>query len=244
MYGLIGKNLGHSFSANFFNNKFEKEKIKEEYRLFPLKSIDEFPHLLEDNQNLKGLNVTIPYKESIIPYLDNLSKEAKEIGAVNVIKIEKEKGRFLLKGHNTDCIGFKNSLLPFLTPEIKGALILGTGGASKAVKFVLKELGLEVLMVSRKHSDNSISYEEFTKEILQENLLIVNTTPLGMFPDIESAPNIPYQYITPEHVCYDLVYNPQETMFMKECKKQGAKVKNGLEMLELQALASWDIWNS
>lgn len=242
-YGLIGKKLVHSFSADFFNHKFQKEGLSDEYQLLPISSIELFPSLLIKYPHLKGINVTIPYKQEIIPFLTDLSEEARAIGAVNVIKILKEGNELFLKGYNSDVIGFKNSLLPLLRPDIKKALVLGTGGASKAVFYVLKNLGIKVTFVSRKKSDNAISYEDINEELMNENLLIVNTTPLGMFPESDKFPPIPYQFISPNHVLYDLIYNPQETVFMKKGRDQGAIVKNGLEMLELQAIGSWDIWN-
>lgn len=243
MYGLIGKKIGHSFSADFFNKKFQKEGIDESYHLFPLDSIKQFPQLLENHKDLKGLNVTIPYKIEVIPYLNILSDEAAEIGAVNVIKIENRGGEKFLSGYNSDSIGFKESLIPLLRPDIKKALVLGTGGASKAVVYALKQLGITYTNVSRTPKMGHLSYEELDSKVIKDNLLIVNTTPLGMYPDIDSFPPIPYEYITPEHVCYDLVYNPDVTTFMKKAMSQGAKATNGLEMLRLQALAAWDIWN-
>lgn len=242
MYGLIGKKLGHSFSADFFNKKFQQEGIDNHYLLFPLSSIDVFPSLLEENPDLEGLNVTIPYKQEVIKYLDSLSEDAIEIGAVNVIKISLNRDSPYLKGYNTDCIGFQNSLLPLLNPEIKKALILGTGGASKAIAYVLNKLGIQITFVSRNPQKDQLGYDQLDNEIINNNLLIVNTTPLGMYPDIETYPPLPYQFITAKHVCYDLVYNPEETEFMRRSRAMGAKVKNGLEMLHLQALAAWAIW--
>lgn len=243
MYGLIGKKVGHSFSADFFNKKFQKEGIDNSYLLFPLPSIDVFPTLLEENPDLEGLNVTIPYKQEVIKFLDSLSEEAIEIGAVNVIKFTKENGITYLKGYNSDCIGFRDSIKPLITPEIKKALILGTGGASKAVAYVLKNLGIDITFVSRNPKKGQLSYNRLDEEIINDNLLIVNTTPLGMFPDTETYPPIPYQFLSDKHICYDVVYNPEETEFMKKSKERGATVKNGLEMLRLQALAAWEIWN-
>lgn len=243
MYGLIGKKLSHSFSADFFNKKFEKEKIQNEYKLFELNSIEEFKDLIKANEGLEGLNVTIPYKEKILPYLDSLSEEAEAIGAVNVIKFIRKDNVLKLKGYNSDCVGFKNSLVPFLNKDIKKALILGTGGASKAVVYVLKNLSIEYTFVSRNPSINDLSYDELSEDIIKDNKLIVNTTPLGMFPNIMDFPSIPYKFLTSNHVCYDLVYNPEETQFLNKSKEYGAKVKNGLEMLYLQAIAAWDIWN-
>ncbi|MDE6578547.1 MAG: shikimate dehydrogenase [Muribaculaceae bacterium] len=243
MYGLIGYPLGHSFSATFFNEKFKKENIDEKYSLFPIPSLDDFEGLINDIPNLKGLNVTIPYKQDVIKFLDNISEEARQIGAVNVIKIETKEGKKVLTGYNSDAAGFRNSILPLINSNIRKCLVLGTGGASKAVVFVLSQLGLEVTLVSRKHSDKAISYEDLTPEIISENKLIVNTTPLGMWPEIDKAPDIPYQELTSEHVLFDLVYNPSVTKFMKKGLEKGAKVKNGLEMLHGQALEAWNIWN-
>lgn len=241
MYGLIGKPLGHSFSANFFNKKFANEEIPEHYKLFPLDSIELLPQLLGSHPDLKGLNVTIPYKQQVIPFLAELDKDAAEIGAVNVIKIREDGS---LKGYNSDAIGFRDSITPLLRPHMKRALVLGTGGASKAVIHVLRQLGFEVLNVSRKAKEDIISYDQLTPEIISTHHVIVNTTPLGMWPGIDEAPSIPYHLLTPDHLCYDLVYNPEETAFMHRAAKFGATVKNGLEMLHGQAIAAWEIWNT
>jgi len=240
MYGLIGNPLGHSFSADFFNRKFEKEGIDERYELFPLPEIDTLTSLLKEHTDLKGLNVTIPYKEEVIPYLTNLSDDAKEIGAVNVIKIS-DNGKNLT-GYNSDATGFHDTILPLIKPYMRKALVLGTGGASRAVLYVLRNLGLEVKKVSRNPDKGEISYNGLTPEIMESHHVIVNTTPLGMWPNTEQAPSIPYGLLTPLHLCYDLVYNPDVTMFMKLSAKQGATVKNGLDMLHGQALAAWKIW--
>lgn len=243
MYGLIGRKLGHSFSANFFNKKFKEENINETYRLLPLENIEELPEILVKYPDLKGLNVTIPYKEEVIRYLSEISEEARQIGAVNVIKIVRKNNLINLKGYNSDCYGFKESLVPLLRSDIKNALILGTGGASKAVAYVLNSLGIKITFVSRHPKENQLSYENIDEGVLNRNLLVVNTTPLGMFPEVFDYPALPYQYLTKEHVCYDLVYNPLETEFMKHSEKYGAKVKNGFEMLKLQAIKAWEIWN-
>lgn len=252
IYGIIGYPVEHSFSANFFNSKFEKENIDAKYNLYPLKSIDEIIKLVDSTKNLKGLNVTIPYKEVVIPYLNDISEEASKIGAINVIKVIGQKenkepsqdNKPFLKGYNTDVIGFRESLIPLLKPYMKKALILGTGGASKAVAFTLSQLGIEYKFVSRKKTPGNYTYSELTEKIISDNPLIINTTPLGMWPNIENKPDIPYSYLSSRHLCYDLVYNPTETAFMKEAEKKGAKVKNGLEMLHLQAVAAWNIWTS
>ena len=211
MYGLIGNPLGHSFSAKFFNEKFRKEGIEESYNLFPLPDILCVNEMLRENKELKGFNVTIPYKEQIIPLLDSISKEAAEIGAVNVVRVDNYEGKQWLSGFNTDVIGFRESIRPLLRPEMKKALVLGTGGASRSVVYALSNMGIRVTLVSRAKNENTITYSELTKDIIESNLIIVNTTPLGMWPEIDRCPDIPYQFITDRHVCYDLVYNPEET---------------------------------
>lgn len=250
-YGLIGFPLKHSFSAGFFTEKFRKENIDAEYLNFEIEDILEIRRVILFNQYLKGLNVTIPYKEDVIPFLNNLSPEAEKIGAVNVIKILRKPGDmyfYELTGYNTDYIGFKNSLTPLLKPGINyKALILGTGGASKAVSNVLNDLKIDFFKVSRSKSNlecRIISYDDLSNDIMLTHNLIINTTPVGTFPDIDFCPNIPYSHITPNHILYDLVYNPEETLFLRNGKVRGACIKNGLEMLQLQALAAWDIWNS
>lgn len=243
-YGLIGYPLGHSFSKNFFNEKFHSENIDAEYVNFEIPSIDDLPKVIANNPNLEGLNVTIPYKEKVIPYLDKLDSTAASIGAVNVIKIERSKGKVKLTGHNSDIIGFTRSIEPLLEPYHKKALILGTGGSSKAIRQGLLQLGLETLFVSRgKHDESTITYKEITPQIMNDYKVIVNCTPVGMYPQADKCPQIPYELLTPQHLLYDLLYNPDTTLFMKKGSDQGAIVKNGLEMLLLQAFASWDIWN-
>ena len=243
-YGLIGYPLKHSFSKGFFNNKFESENIDAQYINFEIPSIKEFKSIIKEYPNLKGLNVTIPYKEQVIPYLDQLSDNAKLIGAVNVIKIERNKGKVKLTGYNSDIIGFKRSIEALIHPHHQKALILGTGGSAKAIFYGLKQLGIIPTYVSReKKSENVLAYNELTPEILEENTIIVNCTPVGMWPNIDDCPNIPYEWLTDKHLLYDLLYNPDETLFMKLGKEYGASVKNGLEMLLLQAFASWDFWH-
>ncbi|MDE7438100.1 MAG: shikimate dehydrogenase [Muribaculaceae bacterium] len=246
MYGLIGYPLGHSFSAKYFNEKFAEEGIDNSYRLFPLQSIDELGNLLESYPALQGLNITIPYKEKVIPFLSDISPEALAIGAVNVIKINNyNEGRIpILSGYNTDWKGFSLSLIPLLNESVKSALVLGTGGASKAVCYALKRLGITPHLVSRSHSSSEYIYKDLNEDIIKENLLIVNTTPLGMSPNVVSCPDIPYHYLTDRHICYDLVYNPEVTEFMTRSAHYGATVKNGLEMLHRQAELSWEIWNA
>lgn len=241
-FGLIGKNIEYSFSIRYFENKFLKENITNcTYLNFDIPSIAVFNTNVKTTPNLKGLNVTIPYKESIIPLLDKLSKKAKAIGAVNTIRITK-KGKFI--GHNTDCYGFKKSLQPHLQATHKKALILGTGGASKAIAFSLQELGIEYAFVSRNlNISATYSYDSLTPSIIKKHALIINCTPLGTHPNVNVAPNIPYEAITEKHLLFDLIYNPEETVFLSQGKKRGAKTVNGLKMLELQAEKAWKIWN-
>lgn len=239
-YGLIGYPLEHSFSAKFFAEKFKKEKIQDcEYRLFPIENIQAFEDLRK--QEIDGLNVTIPYKEQIIPYLDELDEHAEAIGAVNVIQFNNGKS----KGFNSDYYGFKDSLLSFLPTEFNSkALILGTGGASKAIKKVLIDLSIPFKVASRKEGFD-FTYDELNSkpEVLSDYHLIINTTPLGTYPNVEEKPDLPYEALTENHFLYDLVYNPSETAFMKAGQNQGAKTTNGLEMLIGQAEKSWEIWN-
>lgn len=239
LYGLIGYPLGHSFSKEYFNKKFETEGLEDCYfELFPLEKIDLFPGLLKSH-SLKGLAVTIPYKESVMSFLQSLTDEAKSIGAVNCIE-------FLpggLKGHNTDVIGFERSFVPQLRSHHTAALILGTGGASKAVQFVLKKLGIPYLLVSRSAGIDSISYNEVDKELLQEYTIIINCSPVGMSPNEAEAPAIPYEFIGTQHYLFDMIYKPAETKFLAEGRSRGAAIKNGYEMLLLQAEENWKIWN-
>ncbi|MDD2244783.1 MAG: shikimate dehydrogenase [Dysgonamonadaceae bacterium] len=247
-YGLIGFPLTHSFSTKYFAEKFIRENIDAEYLNFEIEDILEIRHVLLFNQHLKGLNVTIPYKEKVIPFLNNISDEAKAIGAVNVIKVDRKHNDmyyYNLTGYNTDYIGFKESIYPLVNfQRQKKALILGTGGASKAVNQVLKDLNIETLFVSRTPRDGVITYKELTEEILNEHLIIVNASPIGTFPKSDTCPDIPYTLLTPNHLLFDLVYNPAETLFLKKGKEKGATVKNGAEMLHLQAEAAWRIWNT
>lgn len=240
-YGLIGKTLSHSFSKKYFEEKFKRENINAVYENFELNDISQVEGLFSIHSNLCGLNVTIPYKEQIIPYLDEIDEQAQKIGAVNTIYIDKEIGK--MKGYNTDVYGFKQSLKPFLENQHQRALILGTGGASKAVAYVLNELGITTAFVSRTlQLENQLSYDELNENILASFLLIVNTTPLGTFPNVDEKPTINYDAITPNHLLYDLVYNPAETSFLKEGKKRGALTINGEQMLQLQAEKAWEIW--
>lgn len=243
-YGLIGYPLGHSFSRNFFNDKFREERIDAEYLNFEIPSITDFPSIIAQNPELRGLNVTIPYKQDVMKYLNDITPEAKAIGAVNVVRVDQSKKKPQLIGYNSDVIGFVRSIEPLLRPHHNKALILGTGGASKAIQYGLEhKLGIKTLFVSRGTKDKCITYSQLTPEVMKEYEVIVNCSPVGMFPHTDECPDIPYDLLTPNHLLYDLVYNPEETLFMKKGKAQGATVKNGLEMLILQALASWQFWN-
>ena len=240
-FGLIGRTLKHSFSKKYFSDKFEEESIQNcQYELFELETIDEFPKLIKSNPELIGLNVTIPYKKEVIQFLDDMDENAAKLQAVNTIKITKSG----LIGYNTDYIGFKNSLEKWETKGIS-ALVLGTGGASNAVKKVLEDKSINYQMVSR-NEGSGLTYEQIhsNPDILNTNLLVINTTPLGTFPNINECPNLPYEQMGSNHLLFDLVYNPEVTQFMQYGIDQGAKVQNGYEMLVGQAEASWAIWKS
>ena len=241
-FGLLGKEIDYSFSRAYFSEKFKKENLEQHsYVNFDIKKIDHFLDVIKNNTNLAGLNVTIPYKETVIPYLDKINKKASKIGAVNTIKFNKKKQ---LIGYNTDWFGFKKALKPYLKKHHKKALILGTGGASKAVAFTLKKLDIKVEYVYRTLSKKAkYSYESLTETIVKKHTIIINTTPVGTFPDIENAPSIPYSGITKKHLVFDLIYNPIETQFLNLSKQQGAQTLNGLPMLAYQAEKSWEIWN-
>ena len=242
-YGLIGYPLRHSFSIGYFNEKFRAEGINAEYVNFEIPSITEFTGIIAENPNLNGLNVTIPYKEQVIPYLDELDKDTAAIGAVNVIKIVHKKGKVKLIGYNSDIIGFTQSIEPLLQPHHKKALILGAGGAAKSIFHGLKNLGIAGTYISRVPHKDMLTYADITPEIMEEHTVIINCTPVGMYPKVNECPDIPYELLTPNHLLYDLLYNPNITLFMKKGEAQGAVTKNGLEMLLLQAFAAWDIWN-
>ena len=248
VYGLVGFPLKHSFSSKFFAEKFAREGINAEYLNFEIEDILQLRDVIIFNQRLRGLNVTIPYKEQVIPFLDALSPEAREIGAVNTIKIEREQGKmyfYRLTGYNTDYIGFKKSIQPLIRPEIhQKALILGTGGASKAVAQTFSDLNIEYKYVSRTPKENQFTYTQLNEEIMRQYKIIVNASPVGTFPVTEECPDIPYEFLSTEHLLYDLVYNPAETLFLKKGKAHGGTTKNGAEMLELQALAAWKIWTN
>lgn len=246
IYGLIGYPLTHSFSQNYFNQKFEAENINARYLNFEIADIGDLMKVFAEYPTLSGLNVTIPYKEQVIAYLDSLDPVAAEIGAVNVVKIIRKSDDdedFTLRGYNSDIIGFSDSIKPLLTPDRRRALVLGTGGASKAVVAGLRSLGVESTLVSRTARPGVITYGDISQEIMESHKVIVNTTPLGMYPHTDECPDIPYHLLNSSYLCYDLLYNPDVTLFMKRAAEFGAEVKNGLEMLLLQAFASWTIWN-
>lgn len=240
VYGLIGYPLSHSFSKGFFAEKFTRENIKDcSYENFPLPAITAFESLLASQPELCGLNVTIPYKEAVIPYLDELSPAAAQIKAVNCIRfIDGVK-----TGFNTDAIGFRRSLEPLLKEHHTNALILGTGGAAKAVQYVFEAMDIPYKLVSRKASASAVTYDQLDAEVMEEHTIIINTTPLGMFPNTTEAPELPYSHLTPQHLLYDLIYNPAITSFLQQGADKGATIKNGHEMLMMQAEASWEIWN-
>lgn len=244
--GLLGYPLAHSFSAKYFAEKFKNENIEGfTYENFEIPTIEEFTDVIKNNPEIVGLNVTIPYKEKIIPFLDELDDEAREIGAVNTIKVIRTADGVKLKGYNTDIYGFKETLKPLLKMNHYKALILGTGGAAKAVEYVLKKIGLDVLYVSRNpESDSERSYNEINDVAVKNFPVIVNSTPLGMHPKVDVCPDIPYEHLTEDNLLYDLIYNPGETLFMKKGAEQGANTQNGLGMLKLQAEKAWEIWNS
>jgi len=244
-YGLLGFPLTHSFSKRYFTEKFENENIDSTYENFEFDNIDKFPEILKNNPQIVGLNVTIPYKEQVIPFLNELNDSAQEIGAVNTIKVKQTESGIYLKGFNTDTFGFETSLKPFLKEYHKKALILGTGGASKALKYVLSKLGIEFLSASIEElKENEIRYEAIDKKMMAERLLIINATPLGTYPKVETFPKIPYEYITDKHLLFDLVYNPEITQFLEKGKAKRASIKNGYEMLLQQAIKAYEIWNN
>ncbi|MFC3197242.1 shikimate dehydrogenase family protein [Parapedobacter deserti] len=244
-FGLIGFPLTHSFSKRYYDTKIAQQQITDvQYELYPISTIREFPRLVERDPLLMGVNVTIPYKIAVMDYLNHLSPEAKAIAAVNCIRIERPRqGNPMLTGYNTDVYGFTESLKPLLRPYHRKALVLGNGGAAKAVTFALAELDISYTTVSRTPTDGQYGYDQLDDTIMASHTLIVNTTPLGTYPAVEGCPDIPYQHIGSEHLLYDLVYNPAETAFLRQGLARSATVKNGLEMLELQAERNWEIWN-
>ncbi len=244
-FGLIGYPLSHSFSQKYFTNKFKKDGILDcVYNNYPLESIEKLPELIQSDPELKGLNVTIPYKEKVLDFLDEIDKDAKEIGAVNTIRISRKDGVVRLKGYNTDVYGFRLPLEEVLSPKHSKALILGTGGAAKAVNWVLKSLGVETRFVSRNpKSDFDFSYNDLSETVISDHKIIVNTSPIGMYPNIEAFPDIPYEGISAQHILYDLIYNPEQTMFLQKGGIKKATLLNGLPMLYLQAEKAWLVWN-
>ncbi|MDD3160521.1 MAG: shikimate dehydrogenase [Bacteroidales bacterium] len=243
VYGLVGYPLGHSFSKDFFNNKFLSEKLDAEYVNFELPDLTELTSIVKNQKDLSGLNVTTPYKEKIIPMLDEMDPCAKEIGAVNVVKFIRNKDKVRLKGFNSDWKAFALTLEGLLKPNHRKALILGTGGASKAVAYALKSLGIEYLFVSRSGKNGALTYEDLDVNLIEDYSIIINSTPQGMYPNINNYPPIPYEYLTDKNLLYDLLYNPEKTTFMAKGEARGAQTKNGLEMLLLQAIIGWQIWN-
>ncbi len=242
-YGLIGFPLAHSLSKEYFNTKFKSEGINAQYENFEISNIEELRAVLLTNPSLRGLNVTLPYKRQVIPYLQELSKEAKAIGAVNVIKITRTGKKTYLKGYNSDVGAFLSSIRPLIERHHKKALILGTGGAARAVEYGLHSIDIETRMVSReKKTDGTLTYGDLSPDIMDEYKIVVNCTPVGMFPNIDDYPNIPYASLTKQHLLYDMIYNPDETAFLTKGKQQGALTKNGIEMLLLQAFATWEYW--
>ncbi|MBE8714201.1 shikimate dehydrogenase family protein [Sphingobacterium hungaricum] len=242
--GLIGKTLGHSFSKKYYLEKFERENIRDiDYDLYELSAIEKFKELYESEPQLAGVNITIPYKEEALAYMDELSPEANEIRAINCVRIARNDGEIKLKGFNTDAYGFEESFKKQLLPSHKKALILGNGGATKAVIYVLNKLGIDFLIVSRKESADSITYAELSPELMKEHQIIINCSPVGTYPLIDASPDIPYEFISDQHYLYDLIYNPEETLFLRTGREKGAVTKNGLDMLILQAEKNWEIWN-
>jgi len=241
-YGLIGKTLSHSFSAKYFNEKFEKEGITDcHYELFELENIADIHQLLQKNPNLRGFNVTIPYKEAILPYLDELDIVVQEIGACNCVKVEDGK----LIGYNTDVDGFMPTFLALMEMHHDKAIVLGNGGAAKAVIYSLEQWSLDPLVVARNpKNEKELPWNELTEEMVNSHKIIINTTPIGMWPHVNDFPDIPYQGIDRFHLVYDLIYNPEKTLFLKKAEEQDATIKNGMEMLEQQAETAWIIWNS
>ncbi|HOW30301.1 MAG TPA: shikimate dehydrogenase [Bacteroidales bacterium] len=245
LFGLTGNPLGHSFSKTYFEKKFRDEQIHDCcYEVFSLSDVLEIRKLIDTNPELEGLNVTIPFKQSVIPLLDETDALASSIGAVNCLKVCRQGNLTYIKGFNTDAPAFLETLMPIIQPHHKKALVLGTGGASKAVQYALTKLDLAFRLVSRTKAENCITYADLNEEIIRDHLLLVNTTPLGMSPDTGTSPDIPYQFLTGEHLLYDLVYNPELTEFLRKGKEKHAQIKNGLEMLHLQAEKAWKIWNS
>ncbi len=243
-FGLIGYPLGHSFSRKYFSEKFIRENIKNcTYDNYPLENLDRFPHLISADPDLCGLNVTIPYKTEILKYIDETGTEIEEISAINVLKIKRIQDKVVIYGYNSDVTGIRDSVIPHLKATVKKALILGTGGSSRAVRYALTGMGLKITLVSRTEKQGCITYEKISPGIMEETDIVVNTTPLGMFPDIKSAPDIDYNLLNEKHILFDLVYNPEMTTFLKMGQERGCKIITGMKMLISQAERSWEIWN-
>jgi shikimate dehydrogenase len=242
-YGLIGFPLTHSFSVSYFTRKFEQEGIEAVYQNFPLEDISAFEKLVKEEPDLRGLNVTVPYKEQIIPFLDALSETARSIRAVNTVCLCRKAGRLALVGHNSDVIGFEKSIGEHLKDHHNQALVLGTGGSSKAVTYVLEKLGISFYLVSRSDGEGRLTYDDIDHKLLTSCPLIINTTPLGMYPKLENYPPIPYQWLGEHHLLFDLIYNPEKTRFLAKGEAQGATIVNGYNMLVYQAEGSWEMWN-
>ena len=241
-FGLAGYPLSHSFSQKYFTEKFKRENISDcEFKIFPIEDVNKLPAIIKSNPTLSGLSITIPHKQSVLKYLNDIDSAAKNIGAVNCIRISTHSSGVRLKGYNTDVFGFEKSLTPLLKPHHNKALILGTGGASKAVAYVLDNRMIKFRLVSR--TKGNISYSAITRSIIEEYSLIINTTPLGMFPNVNEYPDIPYEFLSSNHLLYDLTYNTEESLFLKKGKHKGAQIKNGLDMLHFQAERAWEIWN-
>lgn len=243
-FGLLGYPLGHSFSKKYFDKKINDENVEACFNNYELEDAVMMSEFVEKSPDLKGFAITLPHKEAVIALLNEQDEAIDAIGAVNCVKVDRIDGKPFLKGYNTDVIGFELSFREFLKPEHRSALVLGTGGAAKAVKFVLKKLNIDFKVVSRQKTEEHLCYEDITPELLKNTSIIINTTPLGMYPKIENCPLLPYEALDESHYCYDLVYNPLETLFLKKAKAQGAAIKAGMDMLELQAEANWEIWNA
>ena len=244
-YGLIGKKLSHSFSPDYFKNKFHKLGIEANYKIFELNDISEFPYLIANNNDIKGLNITIPYKRSLNRFMDFIDEPVRITGSINTVKIQRKNNKAFISAYNTDVIGFEETIVPVLKKkENTKALILGSGGSANSVAYVLQKLGIDFSVVSRNpYKSKQINYAGLNKEIIESNLLIINATPLGMYPEIDNLPQLPYEFITDKHILYDLIYNPSDTLFLQKGRERGAICINGLKMLEIQADASWNIWN-
>ncbi len=243
-YGLIGYPLGHSFSVKYFTEKFRNERIQDcSYENYPLTAINQLSGLISDNAGLCGLNITIPYKSEVIGFLDSVDKEASEIGAVNVVKIRRSGGKTFLSGFNSDITGIRDSVGPYINDSLNSAMVFGTGGSSRSVCYVLRGFGIKVTQVSRKRREGIISYSDINKDIIANNRLIINTTPLGMYPDTDSKPDLDYSLLDKNHILFDLVYNPEITAFLKSGLQQGCTLITGIKMLYSQAERAWEIWN-